>query len=147
MTTLPSAAPSAAKGFGELLLQHRWKIAMMVGVVAIAIEVIEHRPDDLQHLDPDFLPEILLFGIAFPLMSGLSLTKLAHTRSDEMDRQLKWRWLAITLAAFVIIAIEVVTHRLDGSPDNDFELVPEILAFGPQAVFFFYGAPVNLLKG
>ena len=51
----------------------------------IVIEMIEHPVVSLRSLDPDLVREILLFGIAFPLIGGLMFNALAHQREKVAD--------------------------------------------------------------
>ena len=66
----------------ELLLHWRWPITAIIALGVIAIETIEHRPVNLRDLDFDLVSEVLLFGVAFPLIVGLLLNALVRLRVE-----------------------------------------------------------------
>ena len=59
-----------------------------MGLIALGIivmEMMEHSLVSLRDLDPDFVGEILLFGIALPLIGGLMFDALARPREKVAD--------------------------------------------------------------
>jgi hypothetical protein len=56
----------------------RWSVIAVVMLVLVTIEVVEHRPRSLADLDSDFVREVLVFGVAFPLVSGIGFHLLAR---------------------------------------------------------------------
>jgi hypothetical protein len=71
---------------GKSLLHGRWLIMALIALAVIVVEVLEHEPKGLYALDPDFVREIMVFGVAFPLIGGVALGALARTRLDQGHR-------------------------------------------------------------
>jgi hypothetical protein len=70
---------------GKRVLQWRWLIAVMIGLILMTYEVAEHRPSKLTEVDGDFAREVVAFGIAFPLVTGAALGKVGR-RAPHQSR-------------------------------------------------------------
>jgi signal transduction histidine kinase len=96
------ATDLAVKVRGQLLAR-RWLIVALAALLATIVEVGEHQLGGLRDLDPDFVREILLFGVLGPLTIGIILTLLATTTSERIQairRLSQQRSLSQQLASF-----------------------------------------------
>lgn len=67
----------------EQLLRWRWLIMALAGLFFLIFEVIEHLPPAMILSDPDFIREVLLFGIVGPLLAGLVLSLVKRTTEER----------------------------------------------------------------
>jgi two-component system, NarL family, nitrate/nitrite sensor histidine kinase NarX len=67
----------------KLILKNRWMLAAMVSALVIWVEIEEHRPIQLNALEPDFLREMIIFGFILPILTGLLLSILAYTENER----------------------------------------------------------------
>ncbi len=65
----------------ETLLRQRWLVAALIGLTIVAVEIAEHHANKLSNLSPSAMADILVSGVAFPLMIGAALGVLADSRS------------------------------------------------------------------
>jgi signal transduction histidine kinase len=68
---------------GGMLLRWRWPVMAMLGALVIIFEGIEHRPS-MNHIDPDFVREVLLFGLFGPLLGGTTLEALLRVKAETV---------------------------------------------------------------
>jgi len=66
----------------ELLLQYRWLVVVLMGVMSIIFELAEHLPSS-EPFNAHFWREIVLFGLLFPGIGGAILSLLSHTEADR----------------------------------------------------------------
>ena len=76
----------------------RWMAAViLVGLAILLLETLEHRPVRISDISGDYLREVLLYGVAFPLLFliiliQLNRTKLKQVRSERhisLERSLR----------------------------------------------------------
>ena len=61
-----------------------WHLMFIMGLTITIFEVFEHlNHDHLLIRDPDFLLEVLALGVILPIIGGILLNKLGHTRSER----------------------------------------------------------------
>ncbi len=80
--------PIVFNGMWKALLRWRWLVIVLVGLTVFVIETVEHYPAGFDLYGSAFLPEILLFGVVFPLAAGVVLNILAHTKSKLVQAML-----------------------------------------------------------
>jgi len=66
---------------GERLLRWRWGILALISLSIIAFEVSEHRVTTLSVFHHQFVFEVLVFSITFPLFAGICLSLAIRDRS------------------------------------------------------------------
>lgn len=70
----------------QQLLRYRWLVVALIGLAFTGFEVIEHleiaNPDS--PFDTHFIREVLIFGVALPLVAGSVLTLLMRTEWKRM---------------------------------------------------------------
>jgi len=67
--------------FGQWLLNRRWVIVAVASLSVFIFEWLEYRPF-LRGVNANFFAEIIFYGMALPLSTGLALSWLAATRSE-----------------------------------------------------------------
>jgi signal transduction histidine kinase len=114
----------------QQLLRHRWLVVALVGLAFVGFEVIEHLNlgDIHSPFDANFVREVLIFGVALPLVSGVVLTllirtetervhavrylDLQHELSHQLSRSRDWDELAATLVRFLSKVLPLVGASL-----------------------------------
>lgn len=137
---------------GRSLLHARWLIMVLIALAVIVVEVLEHEPKGVSALDPDFVREIVVFGVAFPLIGGAVLGALARTGLEQGHRMTalttdlegkgtnRQRVLivenSLLLGAGVqsLLASEADLDAIGISPKDRTELIQDIERFRPEAV-------------
>jgi len=67
----------------KALLRWHWPAMALVALLIIAVEVMEHQPSSLNNLGSNFLREVLIFGVGFPLLGGIMFSFLTHRKLAE----------------------------------------------------------------
>ena len=137
---------------GRSLLHGRWLIMVLIALAVIVVEVLEHEPKGVYALDPDFVREIMVFGVAFPLIGGVALGALARTgleqgrrttalTTDLGGKRTNLRRVLIVensllLGAGVqsLLAGQADLDVIGISPKDQAELIQEIERFRPEVV-------------
>jgi signal transduction histidine kinase len=127
----------------ENLLRWRWWLCLLAAAVVIFVEVEEHLSNGQSNPSPAFWREVLLFGVAYPLINGIILTLLARSLEDrshavrDLDQQYgfsrdlsnspDWQDLVDTIVAFPRTVAPIIGASLHVyNPDLDrYELASE----------------------
>ena len=72
--------PTVTIRTSEALLRWRRPAITLVALLIIAVEVMEHQPDSLNQLNSNFLREVWLFGVGFPLLGGILFSPLMRRK-------------------------------------------------------------------
>lgn len=73
--------------WGERLLRWRWGVLTFISLLITAFEVVEHRVTTLKVLHHQFVFEVLVFSLTFPLFMGVCLSVALHNRSLRLRSQ------------------------------------------------------------
>ncbi len=138
------SASEIAVEISKQFLKKRWLIMLIVALVVVIIEVLEHRAsNDSFVIDPNFLRETALFGVFLPIAWGLLLTLLVHTdhervmaeynltQQHELARKLnsasRWDELTDNIVKFPRSILPVISTALHVyNPESDrYELAAE----------------------
>jgi signal transduction histidine kinase len=104
----------------KLMLRTRWLLAAIASLMVIWIEIEEHRPIQVNALKPDFLREIVLFGLILPVLTGLILSILAYTENERAR------------AVYSLDQRNLIAQELNTASKWD-ELIEKIVAF-PRSI-------------
>ncbi len=134
----------------EVLLRQRWLAIALIALTVVIIKIVERRPDRLSDLDPYFLGNILIFGVAFPLAIGILLdvlvrtnSKLAHMTNalnnnsrDKVGQRVLIVENGLLLGAGIknLLSREADLDLVGLTPSNEAELIKNIKLFKPEVV-------------
>jgi hypothetical protein len=137
---------------GKPVLRWRWLIAVMIGLILMTYEVVEHRPGKVDEVDGDFIREVVAFGIVFPLVVGVALGKVgrrapsqrrvsANLADNGKDRATALRRVFVVENTTLLGAgiSSLLTRQTDlrvggMTPEDDMALLQELRRFKPDVV-------------